>query len=116
MSLSATTGNVGSSITASGSGFAVSSRDVFLYRRDCFQFHRPHTDATGNFSNVAIIVPAVSGGAHTITATDNVGNSLSAPFTITGTTTVSPTSGAVDSTVTVTGQGFQASFPYPDQL
>ena len=110
LSLSAATGNVGSSITASGSGFAVSSPMSFFIDGTAFS-STARTDATGNFSNVAIIVPAVSGGAHTITATDNIGNSLSAPFTITGTTTVSPTSGAVDSTVTVTGQGFQATSP-----
>jgi hypothetical protein len=110
MSLSATTGNVGSSITASGSGFAVSSALSFFLDGTAFS-STAHTDATGNFSNAAIVIPSIAGGAHTLTATDSVGNSLSATFTVTGTTTVAPTSGAIDSTVTVTGQGFQASSP-----
>ena len=108
MTLSASTVAVGGSITATGNGFAPSSPLSFFLDGNAITTNM-HTDTTGNFTNVGITIPAVAGGSHTLIASDNSGNSLSAPLTVTGGIGIAPTSGTVDTIVVVTGKGFLAT-------
>jgi hypothetical protein len=110
MTLSATTGAVGSSITASGTGFAVNSAMSFSIDGIAISTTAT-TDASGKFTNVALVMPAIAGGSHTITAQDASGNYSTSTVTVTAAMTISPNTGPVDTNVTLTGKGFLASSP-----
>ncbi len=110
LTLSANTGAVGSSITVSGSGFAGSSVLSFFLDGTAISVSAS-TNSSGNFSNIAITIPAIAGGAHTLTVSDGAGNSLVADLSVTATMTINPTTGPVDTSVVVTGKGFLAGSP-----
>ena len=110
MTISASTGAVGSSFTVSGTGFAASSALSFFIDSTAISVNTS-TDASGNFTNVAVTVPAISGGAHIFKVKDAIGNTLSAAFTVTATMTVGPTTGPIDTAVAINGKGFLASSP-----
>ena len=82
LTLSANTAAVGSSITVSGNGFSPSAGLSFFLDSTAITV-TANSDTNGNFSNVSIAVPAISGGPHTLTATDNAGNSLTATLSVT---------------------------------
>ncbi|MDD5288052.1 MAG: hypothetical protein PHY28_02930 [Dehalococcoidales bacterium] len=108
MTLSANTGAVGSSITVSGAGFAANSAMSFAMDSTAISVSIL-TDAYGRFSDVALVVPEVSGGTHTLTAQDASGNALTADFSVSAVMTIGPTTGSVDTNVAVTGKGFLAN-------
>jgi hypothetical protein len=108
MTLSASTGAVGSSITVSGTGFASSSTLSFFIDSTAISMSAS-TNSAGNFSNVAVVIPATYGGAHTLMVQDGSSNSLTADFTVTAAMTIGPTTGPVDTAVGITGNGFLAS-------
>jgi hypothetical protein len=110
MTLSATTGAVGSSFTVTGSGFAANTTPSFLIDGTVVNVGAV-TDATGKFTNATVIIPSIAGGPHTLTVQDTAGHVLTQTFTVTSTMSINPTSGPVDTSVTVTGAGFLASKP-----
>jgi len=110
MTLSATTGTVGSTIAVSVTGFAANTTPSFLIDGTAVTVNA-RTDAYGSLSNVSIVIPPLSAGSHTLTVQDTAGHLLSSSFSVTSTMTINPTSGPVDTSVTVTGTGFQASRP-----
>ena len=110
ITLSASTGAVGSSITVSGTGFALSSALSFFLDSTAISASAS-TDPTGNFSNVAVTIPAISGGTHNFKVQDASLNSVTKSFTVTAILTISPTTGPIDTTVGITGKGFLASSP-----
>ena len=110
MTLSATTGVVGSTITASGVGFSANSVMSFLLDSNAINASAT-TDASGKFTNVNLVIPATYGGTHVITARDAASHSATANLSVTAAMTISPTSGPVGTTVAITGQGFLASSP-----
>ena len=113
VSLSSTSGPVGTIVTVSGS-FAANSAVTIKYggvtqttTGTCT------TNGSGNLpsgNNCAFTVPASVAGAHTVQATDALSNTASATFTVLSSVSLSPTSGSVGTTVTVTvsGSGFAA--------
>ena len=111
VSLGASSGNVGSTVTVSGSGFAASSMITIKFAGTA-QSTSPSTVTTsssGSFSGVAFTVPASVAGSQTVSATDASSNSASATFTVTSAISLSPTTGAVGSTVTVSATGLLGS-------
>ena len=110
MTLSATTGTVGSTIAVSVTGFAANTTPSFLIDGTAVTVS-VRTDAYGSLSNVSVVIPPLSAGSHTLTVQDTAGHLLSSSFSVTSTMTINPTSGPVDTSVTVTGAGFQASRP-----
>jgi len=107
MTLSASIGAVGSSITISGNGFAPSSTMSFFMDGTAISVSAS-TNSNGIFSNVALVLPATYSGTHSLMAQDASGNSLTADVSVTAAMTIGPTSGPVDANVTVTGKGYLA--------
>jgi trimeric autotransporter adhesin len=115
ISLSSSTGPVGSSITVTGSGFAAASSITITYDGSAVSTD-PETSTfivtTSTFGGFTLTfsVPASTAGAHTVQASDGT-NSPTATFTVTPIITVAPPAGAAGTTVTLTGSGFADSSP-----
>jgi len=99
-------GAVGDTVTVSGTGFAGGST-VTLYFNTT-NVGTTSSDTNGSFTNTSFTVPPTSRGGHTIKAQDGSGNYATAPFTIGQKITITPTTGASGTTITVTGNGFSA--------
>lgn len=110
MTLSATTGAVGSSITVSGGGFAANSALSFFLDSTPISVSAS-TNSIGNFSNVALVIPSISGGSHVFKVQDASANSVTANFSVTAVMTTGPATGPIDTTVAIIGKGFLASSP-----
>ena len=108
LSLSINSGIVGQSVTITGNGFLASSSIALLYDGTPLSESIPPTNAAGYFQGT-LTVPASSAGPHTVTATDAAGNRASQTFTVGPAASLSPGSGFVGTSVTVTGSGFTAS-------
>jgi hypothetical protein len=107
ISLSADKGNVGSTISTSGNGFAASSKLSFFVD-DLSIDSTATTDSTGKFSDVSLMIPAIAGGTHTIKIQDAKNNSVTANFLISPSISVRPDKGPANTNVTITGNGFIA--------
>jgi hypothetical protein len=110
ITLSASTGAVGSSIEVSGTGFAASSALTFFLDSTAINVSAS-TNASGNFSNVDLTIPAIAGGTHTLKVQDASSNSATKSFSVTAIMSIGPTTGPVDTTVAIIGKGFLASIP-----
>ncbi len=108
INLSTASGQIGSSIICSGSGFAALS-NVFFSVDTVTIGGTAITDANGTLSPTTLTIPAMSGGLHTFKAQDASGNSAVAGLTVTAAIVISPSNGTSGTTVTVTGSGFQSS-------
>jgi hypothetical protein len=121
--LSVTSGVIGTSVTVTGTGFAVSSGVVLTFGSiaitpascsggSTFSGTTITTTAAGAFTCVVAIPAGSLAGVGTMLATDaSGGQTASAPFTVTA-WTISPlsvTSGIIGTSVTVTGTGFAVS-------
>ena len=102
-------GAIGDIVTISGTGFAASSTITFYLDTVTASAVTTTTNTTGSFTNNTFTIPPTSRGSHTIKAQDASANSATASFTVEQKITISPTTGAPDTTVTVTGTGFGAS-------
>lgn len=108
ITLSPTSGPPGSTVTVTGSGFSSSiSLDIQL---EGVTLQTVTTDATGSFIKTITIPTSKLPGSYNVVAT-GPGNTALAPFTVTSlaTITLSPISGPVGTTVTVTGSKFANS-------
>lgn len=102
-------GEVGSGITVTGSGFR-SSRVITLTFDNVGIVTEPLTvlsDDTGCFE-LEFAVPISTAGDHTVKAGDGV-NSASADFTIASSVSLAPSSGPIGAEVAVAGTGFGAN-------
>ena len=110
ITLSPTSGPVGSSVMVAGSNFPVStSITVKFGTATVTTIPSTVTSSTsGTFSASFTIPSGAAAGSHTVTATGGT-STATATFTVGGTVTISPTSGAVGTTVTVSGSSFGAS-------
>ncbi len=105
ISLSPVRGQAGSSVTVSGTGFAVSSTVTVTFG-SVGQVATTSSNSTGSFST-SFIVPSVPSGTNVVTATDTGSNSATANFNVlVPKVTLKPSTGATGKTVTVTGTGF----------
>jgi len=108
ISLSTASGQIGSTIICSGSGFAALSNVSFSIDTVTIG-GTAITDANGTLSPTTLTIPAMSGGLHTFKAQDASANSAVASLTVTATVVISPSTGTSGTTVTVTGSGFQSN-------
>ena len=107
ISLSPTTGDVGSTVTLTATGMLASHSVTATFGSTAVTLSPSTTCSTGGLS-ATFTVPASVSGAQTVTLTDGV-NSPTATYTATSAISLSPTSGAVGSTVTVTATGMLGS-------
>jgi hypothetical protein len=113
ISLTPSTGPVGSSAAVSGSGF-----DAYAHIALAFDGNTVSSsctaDATGSFRYCAYTVPAATQGRHTVTASDyrtnvaSVGfyHAASALYTVGAAFSLNPSAGAVGSTVMLSGSNY----------
>ncbi|HLM92134.1 MAG TPA: hypothetical protein VK424_08865 [Thermoplasmata archaeon] len=107
--LAPTSGPVGSASSAIGAGFA-GSVGVTVTWDAISTLCTGNTNSTGAFS-CGFTVPSSPAGAHNISATQSL-NRANASFVVTPKVTLSPNSGIVGTSVTLTGAGFDGSTPF----
>jgi len=95
-------GSVETSVTVSGNSFA--SRGAILVTYDSISVATTTADNNGTFSTT-FNVPASSTGTHTVIVTDGTRN-MPFNFSVVANVTISPTSGYVSTSITLTGTGF----------
>jgi hypothetical protein len=111
ISLNPNSGAVGTQTTVSGSGFNVNATVSIFFNSNGNGngngnfLGSQSSDGSGNLPGVSVTIPNVTGGNYQIVATDGV-NRASTGFSVPSSLTLSPTSGATGSGVTVTGTGF----------
>jgi hypothetical protein len=107
LTLSSTTGTVGTVVTAKGAGFAAGSQVTLTFDAQTLTT-TPSTifaDPSGRFE-VSFPIPESTGQVHTIVASDSTGNRLSSSYTVSASIKLSPTSGNIGESILLTGAGF----------
>jgi hypothetical protein len=110
ITVSATGALIGTPITVSGTGYAVSETNIVTNFDGAIAVGTTQTaNANGSWSNT-FNVPNIAPGAHTIHAAGSSGVDSTVSFTVTAPPriTVNPARGIVGSPVTVSGTGFAA--------
>ena len=109
ISLSLTTGPIGTAVTITGSGFANSS--ALTAKWGTINVWTGTSTSSGALtSGATFTAPSASADSYTVTVTDASNNSASAMFTLTAPSiSLSPLSGPVGTTVIVSGSGFLGS-------
>ena len=107
ITISPISGYVGDTVTVSGSGFGASSTVTIYF--DSTSVDTVTTTSSGTFSSETFTVPESYKGNHTVKGTDTGGSSPDVTFTVSLKITVTPASGAVGDTLTISGSGFAAS-------
>jgi hypothetical protein len=100
-------GYVGDTVLIDGSGFLGSATVTIYY--DGSNVGTKTTNSYGIFDNFSLTVPASTEGLHEIKARDTSGSTPEVSYDVSPKITVSPTSGAVGDTVTVSGTGFDGT-------
>jgi len=109
ITLSSSSGPVGTQITVSGTGFNGSST-ITLTWDGTDTSSTTQSNASGSFSSLNYTIPTTTGGNHNINAHDNAGHTAAnVVFTITPTISLSSTSGHAGDTTTLSGDGFAGS-------
>jgi hypothetical protein len=110
-------GAIGDEVTAAGTGFGNQSRVNIYFNDD--RVATTKTDKYGSFG-VAFDMPITEAGTYDIDIEDKDGNKDTVEFTIAAGATLSPTTGNVDTTLTLSGIGFEAgetvTIKYDDTL
>jgi hypothetical protein len=101
-SLDKKTGAVGSTVTASGSGYTAGGKVSVKY--DSTEVASATADGNGSFS-ATFKVPEGPAGQHKITVTDNI-NPTTLNFTATASVVLGATKGSIGSDIAVSGSGF----------
>ena len=101
-----TSGPVGTTITASGTGFKANANITITYNN--VQAGTTNANGLGNFTTT-FAIPSASTGAHSLVITDQT-NTQTFSFSVTPTANpISPTSGYIGSNITISGTGFGAN-------
>jgi len=102
-------GPVGKQITVDGTGFAAGKNFILFFEDEALGGAR--TDDTGRFYDATITIPESPRGDHVIRATDELNNYATDSFSTRESITISPTTGAPGTDLTVSGTGFKANRP-----
>ena len=109
VSVTPASGYAGTIVTISGGGFVASQVVSATFDSAPLSLSGAcTTTSTGVLSGCTFTVPVSVSGLHTVTVSDG-NNSLTATFTVISSVSVTPTSGKVGSTVTISGSGFAGS-------
>ena len=110
VTMSASEGSVGSTLIISGTGFAGSELIAFsLDNKGVNALDAPiSTEPNGEFTNVSLVIPTVTGGSATIKIEDSSSDTATASYLVDSTIAVIPNSGPAGTKVTVDGNGFQS--------
>jgi len=106
ITINPTSGASGIEVTVKGTGFG-RKKDVTIYFNDG-RMVEEEASREGSFT-ATFTVPPIAPGTYDIEAKDEDDNSDKAKFTTAGEISISPTSGNIGSTITVTGKGFGAN-------
>jgi hypothetical protein len=110
VSLDSTSVKIGDLLTISGNGFNASDTiTIYLDNAVRTTASTVYSNNHGQFFNAQITIPQLSGGTHTIKASDSDGFSSGAIFTVSSSITLTADTGAVGSSIGVSGTGFAAS-------
>ena len=109
ITINKSSGGAGTSVTVTGAGFAANESDIAITYDGQDVGTKVIANATGAWSST-FIIPASPAGAHTISASGPTTAAVTAPFTSTASVLYRPprTSGAVGSSINLTGSGFAA--------
>ncbi len=111
ISLSATSGLAGASITVTGAGFPANTALALRFDSTSITGSTSATGSTGAFTSTITIPITASTSVHTITATAETGTA-SATYNVTGggilQLTLAPNAGGVGQSVVIAGSGFTA--------
>ncbi len=107
ISFGTTSGFVGDQLSMTGAGF--SGQSTVYITMDSISFGTAVTGSNGSFTTVQVTIPETFRGTHTIIANDTVGTTTAYTFGISPRLAITPTSGAISSQLTVTGNGYSAS-------
>lgn len=116
LTIKPTSGPPGSTASISGSGFGAAETVTIWW--DCGSSSCTSTrklgavtsDANGNFSGLAVTIPAAPAGTHSIGGKGGTSGAFATTkFRVTPTLTIQPNSGPQGSTATVSSQGYGAS-------
>lgn len=109
ITLSVSSGIVGSTTVVTGTGFAASSA-VSIKWDGSTSGPTIQSNSTGGFSSLNFFVPTSVAGSHTVGASDTVPNSSNnVTYTVTQSVTISSSSGYAGDTTILAGTGFAAS-------
>jgi large repetitive protein len=108
LTLSPSSGIVGTTVNASGSGFAAGSGITVYFDGTVVPASCTLNKGTGTFS-CTTTVPNAPNGANTVEAKDTAGDSATATFTVLANLNVYPDSGSVGTSFEATGHGFAAT-------
>jgi hypothetical protein len=109
ITLSPVSGSVGDTVSLSGSGFAAASQITLLF--DSMQQGSTLATALGSFSGATFTVPNAASGNHTVSAQDASAHAAQAIYAVGQQASVSPATGTVGTSVSVSGNGFGAGVP-----
>lgn len=106
ITISSSSGPVGTQITVAGNGFDGSST-ITLTWDGTDTSRTTNSNTSGSFSSLSYTIPTTTGGAHNINAHDSAGHTATnIVFTITPTISISSTSGHAGDTTILSGDGF----------
>ncbi len=102
---SPTSGGVGTTVTVTGTGFGYKS-DITVFLNN-IEVTTEDTDKYGSFE-ASFNVPTIEPGTYALEVWDEDDNSDEIDFAIAATASLAPTTGAIDSELTITGAGYTA--------
>jgi len=106
ISVTPSTGAIGTTTAVSGSGFAANTTvRVFFNGSSGQQIGSESSDGSGNLPNLNVNIPSVVAGSYTVFATDG-SNTATTTLTVPSSLTLSSTSGGQGTSVTVNGTGY----------
>lgn len=103
-----TTTTPGAAIKASGTGFTSFSTITFTLDGAGIG-NVANANNVGSFSDIALTVPVIAAGSHSLRASDNNGRSDTITLTTAQAMTISPASGPATTEIEITGGGFAAN-------
>src|SRR5947209_1490001 len=107
---SPTSGHTGDSVTISGSGFVASHALTVTVGGTSATITSGGTSDASGHASITFTVPTIPAGSKAVVVSDGTNTATSGTnFTVTPKITLSPTTGNVGTTVTVSGSGFGAS-------